>query len=234
MLKEILIFDCDGVLVDSEIIAERVLSECLDAWLPDLHAEAELRQVLGMTTAAILDKLARRSVHDLPQDAQGHIERTIDARLATDLQAIERVAETIEGLEMPLAIVSNSGRQRVKISLECTGLSRVLARALGEVPLFTAEQVARPKPDPAVYQLAARTLGYAPEDCLVVEDSVSGVTAAHGAGMTVIGFIGASHIEPGHDQRLEQAGAWQIMSNMQELASLVKRWREQRGPVAKA
>ncbi|WP_227367633.1 HAD family hydrolase [Halomonas sp. M20] len=226
--KEILIFDCDGVLVDSEIIAERVLRECLGDWLPDLHAENELRQALGMTTAAILDKLARRSVHDLPQDALGHIERTIDARLATDLQAIERVAETIEGLGMPLAIVSNSGPQRVKISLQCTGLSSVLTQSLDEVPLFTAEQVERPKPDPDVYQLAARTLGYAPEECLVVEDSVSGVTAAHAAGMTVIGFIGASHIEPGHDRRLEQAGAWHVMSDMRELASLVQRWRERR------
>nr|WP_299243159.1 HAD-IA family hydrolase [uncultured Halomonas sp.] len=229
MPKEVLIFDCDGVLVDSEIIAEKVLRECLDAWLPDLHAEDELRQALGMTTSAILDKLARRSVHDLPQDALRHIERTIDARLATDLQAIERVAETIEGLGLPLAIVSNSGRQRVTISLECTGLSQ----CLGGVPLFTAEQVERPKPAPDVYQLAARSLECSPQDCLVVEDSVAGVTAAHAAGMTVIGFIGASHIEAGHDRRLEQAGAWHVMADMRELASLVKRWREQRRSVAK-
>ncbi|QEA40702.1 HAD-IA family hydrolase [Pistricoccus aurantiacus] len=225
---EILIFDCDGVLVDSEIIAEKVLQECLADWLPDLHAEDELRQALGMTTGAILDKLARRSTHALPTNALARIERAIDARLATDLEAIQGVAEAIRKLEIPLAIVSNSGRRRVAVSLKATGLDAELS----QVPLFTAEQVERPKPEPDVYRLAARSMGCAPTECLVVEDSVSGVTAAQAAGMTVIGFTGASHIEPGYDRRLQQAGAWGIMADMQDLESLVQRWHEGRRPVA--
>ncbi|SHE55582.1 Haloacid dehalogenase superfamily, subfamily IA, variant 2 with 3rd motif like haloacid dehalogenase/haloacid dehalogenase superfamily, subfamily IA, variant 3 with third motif having DD or ED [Modicisalibacter ilicicola DSM 19980] len=228
MPRELLIFDCDGVLVDSETLAEGVLRECLAAWLPDLHAETELRQALGMTTRAILEKLVRRSAHDLPHDALARIEQAIEARLATDLRAIDGIAEAIRAIDLPLAIVSNSGRHRVESSLTYTGLSA----ALGDVPLFTAEQVERPKPHPDVYQLAARSLGCAPRDCLVVEDSVSGVTAAHAAEMMVIGFIGASHIEPGHDRRLMQAGAWQVLPEMRHLASLVARWRRARNPVA--
>ncbi|WP_244613068.1 HAD family hydrolase [Modicisalibacter radicis] len=221
---EVLIFDCDGVLVDSEAIAEAVLSERLAAWLPDLHADDELRRALGMTTEAILDHLAERSGHALPADALARIDAAIETRLAAELEAMVGVAAALDALDLPLAIVSNSSRRRVVASLANTGLD---AR-LGDVPLFTAEQVVRPKPAPDVYLLAAKSLGVAPGACLVVEDSVSGASAARAAGMTVIGFTGASHIEPGHDDRLREAGVWQVLENMAELGTLVQRWRGER------
>lgn len=224
---ELLIFDCDGVLVDSEAIAEAVLRERLAAWLPDLHAGDELSRALGMTTEAILAHLAERSGHALPGDALVRIDEAIETRLATELEAMAGVAAAIDALDLPLAIVSNSSRRRVLASLANTGLDA----QLGETPLFTAEQVARPKPAPDVYRLAAATLGVAPEACLVVEDSVSGASAARAAGMTVIGFIGASHIEPGHDARLREAGVWQVIEHMAELGGLVQRWRGERSPV---
>lgn len=225
---ELLIFDCDGVLVDSEAIAEQVLRERLAAWLPDLHADDELRRALGMTTQAILDHLAVRSTHALPYDALERIDAAIETRLAAELEAMVGVAAAIDALDLPLAIVSNSSRRRVAASLASTGLDA----QLGEAPLFTAEQVARPKPAPDVYLLAAKSLGIVPEACLVVEDSVSGASAARAAGMTVIGFTGASHIEPGHDARLREAGVWQVLECMAELGALVMRWRGERRAVA--
>ncbi|WP_458524512.1 HAD family hydrolase [Onishia taeanensis] len=221
-----LIFDCDGVLVDSEAIAEATLVDLVGAWLPDLAAEEELKAALGMTTANILSHLEARSVHRLPANATERVDETIEDRLSRQLCSIEGVAEAIEALSLPMAVVSNSRRQRVLASLATTGLE---AR-LGEVPIFTADQVAAPKPDPAVYRLAAAQLGCAPGDCLVVEDSVTGVTAAHGAGMTVIGFIGASHVSQGHAERLRAAGAWQVLSHMQGLEALVQQWLTTRRP----
>lgn len=221
---ETLIFDCDGVLVDSEVIAEATLVEQLRDWLPDLQPDTVLRHALGMTTENILTHLEQLSAHALPEDALPRIDDAIDARLAQELKAIDGVAEAVAKLSMPLAIVSNSRRQRVLNSLSTTGLDAWM----GKYPLFTAEQVSLPKPDPAVYLLAASEMGRRPEDCLVVEDSISGVTAAKAAGMTVIGFVGASHIEDGHDRRLRDAGAWEILPRMHGLQSLVERWRQER------
>ncbi|MCI0509131.1 HAD superfamily hydrolase (TIGR01493 family)/HAD superfamily hydrolase (TIGR01509 family) [Chromohalobacter marismortui] len=222
--KELLIFDCDGVLVDSEVIAELVLRERLAAWLPDLAIGDELHRALGMTTQAILDHLCARSANALPDAALTHIEAAIERRLGEELEAMAGVEEAIEALELPLAIVSNSSRRRVIASLANTGLDA----QFGKAPMFTAEQVAHPKPAPDVYRLAAESLEIAPSDCLVVEDSVSGVSAACAAGMTVIGFTGASHIGPGHGARLRDAGAWQVIAHMAELGALVQRWRSER------
>ncbi|MCE9683400.1 HAD family hydrolase [Halomonas alkalisoli] len=214
---ETLIFDCDGVLVDSEAIAEATLVELLGEWLPDLAADTVLSQALGMTTAHILAHLEGLSSHRLPAQATERVDETIEARLARELLAMPGVAAAIAAIDLPRAVVSNSRRQRVLASLANTGLDTVL----GEVPIFTAEQVARPKPDPALYRLAAKTLGVSPARCLVVEDSVSGVTAAHAAGMRVIGFTGASHVQPGQAERLVAAGAWRVIAQMQDLPALV-------------
>ncbi|SDK98955.1 haloacid dehalogenase superfamily, subfamily IA, variant 3 with third motif having DD or ED [Franzmannia pantelleriensis] len=215
-----LIFDCDGVLVDSEAIAEATLIELLDEWLPDLATEAVLRQALGMTTANILRHLESQSRHRLPVDATQRVDTTIEGRLAEELQAVPGVAAAIAAIPLPKAVVSNSRRQRVEASLATTGL----AALLGEAPIFTADEVARPKPDPALYRLAAARLGVDAGQCLVIEDSVAGVTAAHAAGMTVVGFIGASHIEAGQAARLNAAGAWRVIDHMQQLAALVSDW----------
>src|SRR5690554_1829167 len=180
-VMETLIFDCDGVLVDSEAIAEATLVALLGEWLPDLDADAALGQALGMTTAHILRHLEGLSAHRLPDNATERVDETIEARLAEELRAMPGVAAAIDAIELPKAVVSNSRRRRVLASLATTGL----AAHLDGAPIFTAEQVARPKPDPALYRLAAETLGTLPERCLVVEDSVSGVRAARGAGMTV-------------------------------------------------
>jgi len=220
----ILIFDCDGVLVDSEAIAEATLVALLGEWLPDLDVDTLLSQALGMTTAHILAHLEGLSAHRLPTDATERVDETIEARLARELQAMPGVAAAIETVDLPKAVVSNSRRRRVLASLATTGLDVRLDGA----PIFTAEQVARPKPDPALYRLAAETLGVAPARCLVVEDSVSGVTAAHAAGMTVIGFTGASHIPPGQAERLHEAGAWRVIAQMRDLEPLVAAWRVQR------
>lgn len=218
------IFDCDGVLVDSEVLAEEELSRQLGEWLPDLDTEAELRAALGMTTEAILGHLEAMSAHTLPPQAMERIDHAIESRLAKELAPISGMAELLGGLlanGVAVAIVSNSAERRVRASLAATGLDRWL----GSVPLFTAEQVARPKPAPDVYQLALRQLGRDAQECVVVEDSLAGVSAAVAAGLRVIGFTGAGHIPPGHAQRQLEAGAWQSRASMEEVSALISQLR---------
>ncbi|AQU81673.1 MULTISPECIES: HAD family hydrolase [unclassified Halomonas] len=216
-----LIFDCDGVLVDSEALAEETLEVYLSQWLPDLDIPTLLGQALGMTTANILRYLAQRSAYQLQPDAAEQIDTAIEARLARELKAIDGVQAAISAINLPKAVVSNSRRSRVLASLAGTQLAETLSGA----PIFTAEQVTNPKPDPAIYQLAATTLGCAPHRCLVVEDSVAGVTAAHAAGMCVIGFVGASHLDDQQASRLIEAGAWRVLPHMQGLNALVSEWQ---------
>ncbi|MCS2608841.1 HAD family hydrolase [Halomonas dongshanensis] len=218
---DVLIFDCDGVLVDSEAIAERTLAKLLTQWLPDVNVDAALGQALGMTTADILAHFADMSVHDLPLGATARVDEAIEARLGQELKAMAGVAEVLARTPLPMAVVSNSRRQRVVASLAGTGLDSVLQGA----PIFSADQVRAPKPDPALYLLAAAELGVAPHCCLVVEDSVAGVSAASAAEMRVIGFTGASHVAPDQAARLLAAGAWQVIAHMEQLPALIARWQ---------
>lgn len=214
------IFDCDGVLVDSEALAEKTLAAHLSQWLPDLDIPQLLGQALGMTTANILRHVEQLSRYQLPVNAVAQVDSAIEMRLARELQPIDGARAALSAISLPKAVVSNSHRRRVVASLAGTHLTSVL----GDVPIFTADQVAHPKPDPALYLLAAAELGFPAEHCLVVEDSVAGVTAARAAGMCVIGFIGASHVDAEQTARLLQAGAWRILAHMQDLTALVDEW----------
>lgn len=216
------IFDCDGVLVDSEALAEGVLEEYLGRWLPDLNIAERLGQALGMTTGDILKHLEQHSVYTLPDNATEQVDATIEARLARELTPVAGAHDAVLAIPLAKAVVSNSRRQRVVASLACTQLADAFGK---DTPIFTADQVANPKPDPALYLLAATQLGYLPGNCLVIEDSVAGVTAAHAAGMCVIGFVGASHVDAEQPARLLDAGAWRILEHMQGLSALVNEWQ---------
>lgn len=214
------IFDCDGVLVDSEVLAEETLHAHLEAWLPDVDVATELGQALGMTTADILRHLETMSRHALPDDALARVDAAIEARLVRELRAIDGASVAVKAITLPKAVVSNSNRRRVEASLAATGLDA----ALVDAPRFCADEVSAPKPDPALYRLATQALGAEPRACLAVEDSVAGVRAAVGAGLTVVGFIGAGHHDADQARRLEEAGAWRVIERMSELGLLVEQW----------
>ncbi|HXH02927.1 MAG TPA: HAD family hydrolase [Candidatus Competibacteraceae bacterium] len=216
---DLVIFDCDGVLVDSEIIANRVVAQELAVRLPGSDVALLLAGLEGFTTAAILERVAAHCGVAFPVGTLAAIEAAVDAALARELTPIPGVLEALRQIPLPKAVASNSPLQRVYRSLECAGLVETFGPWV-----FSAEMVAEPKPSPALYQHIARHFALAPQRCLVVEDSVPGVTAARAAGMAVIGFVGASHVEADQAQRLYRVGAAKVIADLAELPGLVKRW----------
>lgn len=211
-----LICDCDGVLVDSEVIADRVLLDTLSAAFPHIDFEAAAKTAFGQQTSRFLAGLETRYGITMPGDFLETIEHNIEVSLTQSLAPIAGVRDALLKVSLPAAVVSNSRLARVRNSLKRAALTEIFGERV-----FSAEQVARPKPYPDVYLHAASTLGVSPDRCVVVEDSVSGLNAARAAGMKTIAFVGASHIPDDYADALRAMGITRIMRRMDELPSLV-------------
>ena len=135
-----------------------------------------------------------------------------------DLKAIAGVADAIAAIDLPKCVASSGVPEKIRHGLECAGLYELLSPHI-----FSAVQVARGKPAPDLFLYAAKEMGAAPERCLVIEDSVPGVTGAVAAGMTVLGFHGGSHCLPGHGEKLRDAGAALLFDDMRQLPDLILR-----------
>ena len=216
---DLIIYDCDGVLVDSEIIAAEVESRLLtEAGFP-ISTEEMAERFAGLTWKDILLTVERES--SIPFSAQllDESERLLDIRLANDVQAIDGVLDAIVRIPGPRCICSNSSLTRLKAMLKRTGLDQLFgdhvysAKDLGE---------GRTKPAPDVFLHGASQLGVRPSGVLVIEDSVHGIHAAKAAGMRVVGFTGASHSYPGHADKLTEAGAETVIRRMRELPATVE------------
>jgi HAD superfamily hydrolase (TIGR01509 family) len=212
-----LICDCDGVLVDSEVIADRVLVETLSAQFPGIDFEEVAKTAFGQQTSRFLAGLELRFSIKMPVDFLDTIDRNIEVELAKSLSPIAGVRDALQRVTLPAAVVSNSRLARVGASLKRAGLTEIFGSRV-----FSAEQVARPKPFPDVYLYAAQKLGVEPSRCVVVEDSVSGLNAARAAGMKTIAFVGASHIPDGYADVLGSLGVKRIMRTMDELPGLIE------------
>lgn len=215
---DLVIFDCDGVLVDSEIIAARVEAEMLtDAGFP-IEAEELAERYAGLTFKDIM--LAIEAESEIPFQAS-LIERTeklVDKRLAAEVRAIDGAREAVAGTPYPRCVCSNSSGERLKLMLTKTGL----------LPLFSGHVFSAfdspsglPKPAPDVFLHAATRMRADPANTFVIEDSVHGVHGARAAGMRVIGFTGAAHSWPGQADRLTEAGAETVIRRWADLAPVL-------------
>ncbi len=211
------IFDCDGVLVDSEPLSMKVDVQILAENGIAMSEQEAHRRFVGKTFAAMLDEMQREFGVSFPADASHQKDLRLLQLYERELKAVKGVVPALEAL-MPqhFSVASNSPQQRVEAALRITRLTRFFGNRI-----TTFEHVARAKPAPDVFIEAARRAGHDPEDCVVVEDSVTGVTAACRAGCTVLGFTG-THPHPGEQARkLLDAGAATAFADMCLLPGLV-------------
>jgi HAD superfamily hydrolase (TIGR01509 family) len=215
-LPELVIFDCDGVLVDSEVIFARVLAASLTA--ADFPATVDEALVLGFgknrdTLTAAVESRFRRT---LPDDFFDVLRARTAGVLARELTPMPGVGDLLAVLPGPRCVASNGQLERVRERLRLTGLLRFF-----DPHVFSAIQVASGKPAPDLFLFAAARLRTRPEACLVVEDSIAGVEAAGAAGMPVVGFCGGSHCPAGHADRLYAAGCLRVFDRMPDLAAFL-------------
>jgi HAD superfamily hydrolase (TIGR01509 family) len=213
-----LICDCDGVLIDSEAVAARMLVHELEARWPDTDVEPVVLPLLGLRIEAVLQGTATQLGKRLSVDDIDAIRRAVEAA-AMQAPAVQGIEAALAQVPLTKGCASNSFRPYVESVLARTGLVKFFGDRL-----FCADAVPNPKPAPDVYLAAARGLGLAPSACLVVEDSVTGVTAASAAGMTVLGFIGGGHASDAQIDKLHAAGARHVFDDMQQLPELVAQW----------
>lgn len=215
---DLIIFDCDGVLVDSEIIAADVESKLLTEAGYPIEAEELAERFAGMTWENILFQVEREASIPLSATLLDRSEKLLDIRLANEVKAIPGVEFALARLDMPRCICSNSSSARLETMLTKVGLKKLFAPHIYSAKDLGPDRV-KPKPD--IFLHGAAQFDLSPSQVIVVEDSVHGVHAARAAGMRVIGFTGASHTYPSHADKLTDAGAETVISRMSDLPSVV-------------
>ncbi|HEX4408041.1 MAG TPA: HAD-IA family hydrolase [Xanthobacteraceae bacterium] len=210
------IFDCNGVLVDSEPIAAAVLAEALGTVGIKISSDTVLRRFQGRRPADVFAAIETAANTKLPSDFQMTVAAETLKRLRTDLRPISHAAHALTWIRGPKAVASSSLPDRIRISLDVTGLLRFF-----EDRLFSASHVRHGKPEPDLFLHAAARCGAEPAQCIVVEDSAPGVAAAAAAGMTPIGFVGSSHTPGSLADTLMAAGARTIVADLRRLKSTI-------------
>ena len=190
MTASLFIFDCDGVLIDSEVISARQLIEELRGYGVEMDMTFVSRHFLGRSYPVVLKEVRERWGVQLPERFEADYRARLLAAFERDLRVMPQVVETIRALSIPYCLATSSSPERMRKSLEITGLS-----ALFDGLTFTASEVARGKPAPDLFLHAAARMGADPAACIVLEDSLNGIRAGLAAGMRVWRFTGGSHLK---------------------------------------
>ncbi len=214
MSWQLIIFDCDGVLVNSEPISNRIMAEMLtDAGLP-MEMEDCYEHFMGRTMSDCVNILATRFRHRVADDfVEALRRRTLDA-LAAEVEPVPGVAAVLDGLDAPRCVASSGQLVKMRTTLRRTGLIHHF-----DDNLFSAAGMGRGKPHPDIFLHAAAAMGAEPGACAVIEDSAAGVEAGVAAGMNVFGYAALTGAE-----RLAAAGA-HVFTDMGELPALLERGR---------
>jgi len=212
MRPDLVIFDCDGVLIDSEHIAVRADVACLAEEGIAASEEEILERYKGISVAEMLADLELRFGRRLRDDFDARHTRRLRALFEAELRAMPGVEAVLDGLSGKICIASSSSPERLTHSLGLVGLHDRFAPHI-----FSAAQVERGKPAPDLFLFAAARMNAEPARCIVIEDSPAGVEAAVAAGMTAIGFTGGSHCRPGDAARLTALGAAIAVDDMARL-----------------
>lgn len=214
---DLIVFDFDGVLIDSEILGCQTWSDCLAG-----HGIAvSLDEMLGYTgrTGPVICRQIEQDFNcTLPENFLEEVNEAVENLMEEKLQAVKGVHETLKKMNIPMCIASGSRPKRLFQCLRVADLERFFP----EGTVFSAHEVKNGKPAPDLFLYAAEKMGKKPENCIVVEDSISGVRAGNAAGMPVFGFTGASHCKPDHGDRLKEAGVRLTFDDFTKLPELIK------------
>lgn len=214
---DLVVFDCDGVLVDSEVLACRAVVDTLAAFGHAVAAESIAERFTGVSNRDMYAVLAVDVGGTLPDDFDAAMKRRALELFERELQAIAGLETMLPQLAMDKCVASSSLPDDLLWKLRRTDLLRWFSPAA----IFSTALVARGKPAPDIFLYAAAKMGASPQRSLAVEDSAPGIAAAKAAGMTAFGFSGGSHCRPGHDARLATAGADLVFNDMRELPGLI-------------
>ncbi|WP_172329619.1 HAD family phosphatase [Mangrovicoccus sp. HB161399] len=218
MRPALVIFDCDGVLVDSEPISLDVLVGYLGEQGCDLDHDTGYRALLGRSMASVAEWLRRERGFELTEAMLAETRARLFARFDAELQPIPGIAGAVRAIGGPVCVASSSQPERIRRSLTLTGLL-----PLFEPNVYSATMVARGKPAPDLFLFAASGMGADPADCVVIEDSPAGLTAAKAAGMRAVAFTGGSHAGPARlRETVANCAPDAIIDRMEDLTAILR------------
>jgi HAD superfamily hydrolase (TIGR01509 family) len=212
----LVIFDCNGVLVDSEPLATATVSEEFMRAGFALTPDVISRYFTGRRPSDMFAEVEAAAGRKLPEGFAASVAAATLKRFRAELRAMPHVAQALSWIRGPKCVASSSSYDRIRVSLESTDLIRFF-----DPYLFSAREVNAGKPAPDLFLHAASHMLIKPADCIVVEDSIVGVAAAVTAGMTVIGFAGGSHAQARLGNHLRAVGARAVISDMRALKGAV-------------
>jgi HAD superfamily hydrolase (TIGR01509 family) len=208
-VADLVIFDCDGVLVDSDRISLRIQAERISALGIEMSYEECVRDFLGLGMPATLRILGERLGRPLPDGWEAELDAAVRDGFRRELTPVPGIVEALEGIELPACVASSGSHEKMRLTLGLTGLwDRFAGR------IFSADEVKRGKPAPDLFLHAASRMSTPPERCIVVEDSPFGIAAAKAAGMSALGFAAATPAT-----RLDGADA--VFMAMEDLPELI-------------
>ena len=213
---DLIIFDCDGVLVDSEMIANRLLAEHLTKCHFPITAEGCKDRFIGYSIINIIAEVRSEGV-DLPNDFEPFLKQSDQAVFAAELEAISGVANTLSQLTQSKCVASSGAPDKIQRNLTLTGLIDFFEPD----HLFSTHMVKKPKPAPDLFLHAAKHFDTHPKNCLVIEDTTLGIQAGFAAGMTVFGFVGGSHCDEAYVAHLKKTGVKTVFNQMNTLSTLI-------------
>ena len=212
----LVIFDCDGVLIDSEAIACGAISETLADFGISMSQREALDAFVGKSENDVRLDLRTRGLEDYDKYVASWREN-LYAAFATDLKVIQGIEALLEQLEAPFCVASNSSHERLERSLGTTSIWSHFSQRV-----YSADDVERPKPAPDLVQLCLSSCNAPPETSIMIDDNASGVTAALAAGVTPIGFVDPNDPRPNRQQILREAGATIVATGAEDLLRALK------------
>lgn len=208
-MAELVIFDCDGVLVDSDRISLRIQAERISALGLEMSYEDCVRDFLGLGMEATLRIVAERLGRPVPAGWEAELDAAVREGFQRELKAVPGVIKALEEIELPFCVASSGSHDKMRFTL---GLTDMWDRFAGRI--FSVDEVQQGKPAPDLFLHAASRMSTPPERCIVIEDSPFGIAGAKAAGMSVLGFAAATT-----SPRLDGADA--VFTSMADLPGLV-------------